>query len=170
MKEVILVTKINYSNDAIEYIAKVAAGGMRDAITMLDKCLSYSEDLTLENVVKALGLVDYDMMIDLASSVLVSKDADKMLGIINSVYNAGKDLKQFMKTFANFVLDLCKYNCTNQMKFLDTPAIHEDDIAYLAEQEGCVQLLSELIKLNAEIKWDSSPRGVIEATLLLQII
>lgn len=163
-------TEHQYDTDAIKYIAKVAAGGMRDAITMLDKCLSYSEDLTLENVVKALGLVDYDKMIDLASKLLVSKDAEGVLNIIEDVHNAGKDLKQFMKTFTNFVLDLCKYANTRKMQFLDTPAIHEDDVAYLSEQEDCVKLLSELIKLNAEIKWDTSPRGMIEATLLLQII
>ena len=36
--------------EAVEYIAKIADGGMRDAITLLDKCLAFSKDLTLENV------------------------------------------------------------------------------------------------------------------------
>ena len=46
----------NYTTDddvkeAIEYIAKIADGGMRDAISLMDKCLSFSNELTLENVV-----------------------------------------------------------------------------------------------------------------------
>ena len=40
--------------EALEYIAKVCNGGMRDAITLLDKCLSLSHDLTMENVLKRL--------------------------------------------------------------------------------------------------------------------
>jgi len=51
---------IKYDSDALEYIAKIADGGMRDAITLMDKALSYSLDLTLENVVKALGVTNYD--------------------------------------------------------------------------------------------------------------
>ena len=51
-------TKGKYEIEALEYIAKLADGGCRDAITMLDKCLAYSKDLTLDNVVKALGTTD----------------------------------------------------------------------------------------------------------------
>ena len=43
---------------ALEYIAKLADGGMRDAITLLDKSLSYSTMLNLDNVVNALGTVN----------------------------------------------------------------------------------------------------------------
>ena len=39
---------------ALEYIAKIADGGMRDAITMLDKCLAYSNNVMIEDVVKTL--------------------------------------------------------------------------------------------------------------------
>ena len=41
---------ITYEDSAIEYIAKLADGGMRDSITLMDKCLSLSNELTLENV------------------------------------------------------------------------------------------------------------------------
>ena len=42
-----------WDKEALEYIIKIADGGMRDAITLLDKCLSYSGDITVENVVNA---------------------------------------------------------------------------------------------------------------------
>ena len=50
--------------NAVEYISKLADGGMRDAITLMDKCLSYSSELTVENIVKALGVADYDTMME----------------------------------------------------------------------------------------------------------
>ena len=67
--------------DALEYISKIADGGMRDAITLMDKCLSYSNELTLDNVVKALGVTDYDTMFKLNDSFF-DDDKAKMIEII----------------------------------------------------------------------------------------
>ena len=50
---------IGVDDEALEYIAKVSEGGMRDAISMLDKCLSFTRTLDVANVVKALGISDY---------------------------------------------------------------------------------------------------------------
>lgn len=50
---------IKVEDEALEYIAKVSEGGMRDAISMLDKCLSFTRTLDVANVVKALGISDY---------------------------------------------------------------------------------------------------------------
>ena len=41
------MAKINYFNDALDYIVKIADSGMRDAITMMDKCLSFSSTLSI---------------------------------------------------------------------------------------------------------------------------
>ena len=52
-----------YDYDAVEYIAKQAQGGMRDAITTLDKCLQYNNNLSLQNVVTVLssGVTPYEL-------------------------------------------------------------------------------------------------------------
>ena len=93
---------------SIEYIAKIADGGMRDAITLLDKCLAYSQILTLENVVKALGTTDYDTMFQLTDYLIYYK-ADECVKIIENIYADGKDLKIFVKQYVQFLLDLDKY-------------------------------------------------------------
>ena len=64
---------IKYDIEALEYLSKLSDGGMRDAITMMDKCLSFSSTLSLENVVKALGVADYETMIDLSANILINK-------------------------------------------------------------------------------------------------
>ena len=46
---------IYYDIDALKYIAKCSEGGMRDAISMLDKCLSFTHNLGVEEIVKALA-------------------------------------------------------------------------------------------------------------------
>lgn len=159
---------IECDDSAIEYIAKISSGGMRDAITMLDKCIGYSRNITLENVVKALGVVDYELMNTLSTAILCKK-SDTVIKIINDIHSSGKDLKVFIKNYTNFVLDLCKYGVTKSYEFLQIPSIlkledyySDKDLYYFND------LLRQLIKLNDLIKWDTNPKATIEATLLLE--
>lgn len=154
---------------AIEYIAKIADGGMRDAITMMDKCLAYSTELTLENVVKALGTTDYDTMISLTTA-LCMVDAPKVIGIIEELNSEGKDLKQFVRLYMQFILDVNKYLLSVPWEYINIPkieayenwlnAINEDDIDYMN------RLLRVLVHLNADIKYSQSPKYDIEARLI----
>lgn len=155
--------------EALDYIAKLADGGMRDAITLMDKCLSYNRELTIKNVVDALGITDYDTMFHLTDSI-ITNEVDAVVKIIEEVHRSGKDLKQFIKTYTNFVLDLCKYGCLRTFEFIEIPSIHKprldkyNDHAY----EDFTRLLNTMVKLNADIKWETSPKPVIQAVLVLR--
>ena len=94
---------ISWTTDAVEYISKVSSGGMRDAITLMDKCLSLSNNLSLKYVLQAIGGEDYSTFITFLSA-LEEKEKEISIKVIEDVYNAGKDVKQFMKAFAKFIL------------------------------------------------------------------
>ena len=152
--------------DGIEYIAKVADGGMRDAITMLDKCLAYSTELSIENVVKALGTVDYDEMFKLTNS-LIGKDSKTVLGIIDNIYSQGKDLKVFIKNYSNFILDVCKYNVTGSYEFIQIPDIYPIKYAD-REKEYLIRLLDKLVSLCEKLRWETTPKPLVESTFMLE--
>ena len=59
----IMMNKGTVNLEALRYISRISSGGMRDAITLLDKCLSLSHDVTLENVLKTIGGEDYSTFI-----------------------------------------------------------------------------------------------------------
>ena len=152
---------------AFDYIAKIANGGMRDAITLLDKCLSYSTDLTIENVLKAIGNADYVTMMNL-TDVIVHTDNKEIINIIEDVNADGVDLKQFIKQFLNFVLDVSKYSLAG-IEFTNLPNT-EGLVTWLnkksEEFDKILTLLDILVNLNSEIKYDDNPKYMIEATLL----
>ena len=100
--------KIVYEDEALRYIAKFCDGGCRDAITLLDKCLSFSRNLTLENVINALGVSDYDDLLVMTVALLRNNNEVK-LDIIENIYRQGKDLKQFIKQLLHCVIDINKY-------------------------------------------------------------
>ena len=161
----------SYSAEALEYIAKLAEGGMRDAITMMDKCLSYNTELTMENVVKALGVANYDNMIEITSAYIFG-EPDKLIKSLEDIHSSGVDMKQFIRQYLNFVLDIKKWFILGDFKYLQIPHIDtiEEFIKDIDELDdtwdNISKLLDTIIKVNAEIKYDSNPKYLIEAMLL----
>lgn len=160
-------TNFSIYADALEYIAKIADGGMRDAITLMDKCLSYSSELTVENVVKALGVTDYDSLFQL-SDAIISGDISAVLSTVNEIHASGKDLKLFVKTYTEFLLDVCKYHITKVFDFLKIPRLYGEKLNKLdSKYNVCRDLLDYLMKLSNDLKYENNPKAVVEATLLL---
>ena len=160
---------INYELEALKYIAKLADGGMRDAITMLDKCLSFSSDLTLDNVIKALGAVNYDDMFDLTDYITDFKEKE-MLELIESKYHQGCDLKQFIKQYSLFILDMCKYITFNNFNYIQIPNIYEERLKnYISsvEPKFVKQLLDKIIEISNLIKWEHNCKAIIQMNLIL---
>lgn len=156
---------------ALEYIAKIADGGMRDAVMLLDKCLAYSKELTLENVVEALGTIDYDTMFNL-TDYLIRYQGMEAVKAVETMYAQGKDLKTFVKQYIQFLLDLDKYGIGCDWTYLQIPKLSEyeewldecDDSTFRAI-EGW---LSVFVNLNADIKWSQAVKYDIEAAILIE--
>ena len=154
--------------EAVEYIAKIADGGMRDAITLMDKCLSFSSDLTVENVIKALGVADYNTMFDL-NNAFFEKDKPKLIKIVSDVYSSGMDLKLFIKTYFEFLLDLNVYCLTKDLSMTKIPEIWVDEMKSYGSHEWSVSnnLLTYITDLQSSIKWEQNPKAVIIAKFIL---
>lgn len=157
----------SYTEEAIQYIAKLADGGMRDAITMLDKCLSLDPDLTVESVVRALGTVDYHTHFDLLLHLETGSKAPA-IKILEDVFNSGKDLKQFIKQFQYFVLDVCKYLMFRDFKYISIPALPEYKQKLEDEDlELAVRVLDWVRQLNSDIKWEANPKAIAQTSVML---
>lgn len=152
---------------ALEYIAKLADGGMRDAITLLDKCLSFSSDITLENVVEALGTVNYATYFELLF-MLTTGGVTQAIEIVETVYNAGKDLKQFMKQFQFFVLDVCKFQLFSTFDYIAIPNLSEyEQLMEDYDYDKLLVILDWARSLNTDIKWESNIKAVVESCIIL---
>ena len=104
-----LMNRIFYEDEAIEYIAKQAQGGMRDAITTLDKCLQYNNNLSLQNVVTVLssGVTPYELF-DF-TLLLLNKDSKKALEMLDSFFMSGIDMSLLLNMYFEFLLNIQKY-------------------------------------------------------------
>lgn len=154
--------------DALEYIARLSDGCMREAIVTMEKCLAYNNDLTVANVVDALGLSDYDTFMDMTDRIF-EQDRRGVISIIEREYSAGKDMKQFIKDYMHFILDVNKYILTESFDYIQLPAT-SDMKKWLEGSEDLDffnDMLSSIMELDTALKWDSSPLYTIEAKMML---
>lgn len=98
---------INLSEDAALLIARLADGGMRDALSLLDQCIAYSTDVTLETVSAASGIAGRDYLFDIIESV-VKGDTSTALTITDKLYSMSKDItrlcEELILQFRNIML------------------------------------------------------------------
>lgn len=158
----------NYE-ESCDYIAKLADGGVRDAISMVEKCAAYDKDLSINNVLNCLGNFSYKNFFDLTNYLIDGKEAE-VINIIESLYNSGNDLKLFVEKYLDFVLDLDKYSLLKSMECIKVPLSLEKDLKYATGIEHAStyfgKLVDNILKIKTQIKYDTNIRTTIEAMML----
>ena len=85
--------EINLDREAAELIAKTADGGMRDALSLLDQCIAFSNNVTLEIVSNAAGIAGREPVFDIIEAI-AENNAAKAIEVINTLYNLSKDMQK----------------------------------------------------------------------------
>ena len=100
--------------DALAYVAKVADGSMRDALSILDQCISFNlgEELTYDKVLNTIGAVDIDIYISLFEAI-ITDDVNKAVSIVDDAVWQGKDLSQFVIELIGFVRNVLMLKLDN---------------------------------------------------------
>ncbi len=103
LTEVLGIEGIKAEDDALTLIARHADGGMRDALSLLDQCLSFGEGgVTVERVREVLGLVADDTYAEVCR-IVVEQDAAGVFRLVERVLDSGADLGEFMNGAAEML-------------------------------------------------------------------
>ena len=94
---------LEITGDAVELLASLAEGSMRDALSLLDQAVASTEgELTSEGILELYGLVGHEPYLDLNDAIL-ERDARKALDLIEELVQGGHDLVEFARALvANF--------------------------------------------------------------------
>lgn len=161
----------SYTNfeETVQYLSKISNGGMRDAISLLEKVASYDTDMSIDKAMNALGTYSYQMFFKLVNDIIDCKQ-DEVLKTISSIYYEGKDLKLFVEQFFSFCLDVTKYCLFKTTDLLEIPASQEEALKLSTNFENAEKyymvIVDKLLRLKNSIKNDSSPRTTVEAVFL----
>lgn len=169
LSEIARVEKININGIALEMMARAADGSMRDALTLLDQASSFSEDITERELQTLFGLPETDIVFSLSKTIL-SGDISKTLSIIKDLAERGYDLRAIIKDLIEHFRNIAIVKIIQHPdEFLE---FTEDEIHGLQHEASRVNieeitlLLSELLKLESEMRSAINPRYVLELGLL----
>lgn len=106
MEQVLEDSGISYEEPALKVIAQAAAGGMRDALSMLDQAVSFGgDDVTAEDAVMVTGSIGEELFREIAEA-LSGKDAAGALSLLERLVSEGKDVVRLTEDLITFFRDL----------------------------------------------------------------
>lgn len=145
--------EIEYTEDAVSFIAKLANGGMRDAISLLEKALAFSLVINAENVTTALNLPSYDDYFAMLSAI-TKHDNERIAALVDTVYNSGVNFVRWFEGFHAFVINIVKYIFLQDISKTVIPVQYIDKISKytIAHSAVCLKLSQVLLKLVHELK------------------
>ncbi len=169
METIVAAEGITVSQEALETIALAAEGGMRDALSILDQAVSYSDgDIGLDDVLAVTGSVSQNLLTGIVKA-MHDKDVQKGLKLLDELIQLGKDPGRFVFDLIYFLRDLLLYKSAPSLDgILERAMIDKSfkDLAKVIKEEWIQMAILELNNCQQEMKWTNSPKIFIEIALL----
>ena len=161
----------NFTNyeAACDYISKISNGGARDSLANLEKAAAYSTDLSLNNVLTALGNYSYNTFFELLNA-FIDADQGTILRVISNYYEAGNDLKLFVDQFLAFTIDVTKYSIFKSFELIKIPENMKAELDNVINIQDATKyftyVIDRVLDTKNMIKNDSQIRASIEVMFL----
>ena len=171
--DIVAEEQAEISDEALDLIVRRAAGGMRDAISVLDQCMAFSgEEITLENVELVLGTMKEDATAKLVDAVLNNSYEDVFV-LLDTYVQQGKDVKQILRDLIQYVRDLLllKVAPNDGLASLSPEGIQKaaGQIRTLSVEE-LGDMVKELTDMEQNVRYSNYPQILLETTLVNLII
>jgi DNA polymerase-3 subunit gamma/tau len=170
LQQVCQKSSFQISAESLQLLAQEAGGSMRDALSLLDQIMAYSETaISHEEVLEALGAVDRKVLFDLCGA-LFGNDIVSALNLLDDLYSRGYDLKRFYTQMLEHLRHLLIV--TLDTKGHNLVAVPDHEIAMLkAQSEGLSletihQIFTMAFEAEASIRFSSQPRLALEALIV----
>lgn len=170
IREIVTAENIDADSDAIELIARLADGAMRDALSILDRCVGACDGrITLEAARNVLSITA-DEAVDELAEAIYDKNAAEVIRIFSEIVQSGKDINSFIETLIRRFRDIlvCKVSGAEDGLF-DCSQDTLDSIRKNAKRFGGAELsyITEVLcGALADAKWQKNARVLYELTLM----
>lgn len=169
MREIMDDEGIEVSNEALEAVALAAEGGMRDALSILDQTISYSNgEIKIEDVLTVTGGVSQQILTDIAQAMF-QQDTKETLHLFDKLIQNGKDPGRFVFDFIYFLRDMLFYKTAPELEAYLERAIVTESFTKLTEMvdtEWIQKAIVQFTECEQQIKWTTSPKVFVEITIL----
>ena len=167
--------QIQAEDAALARIARAAEGGMRDAWSIMDMCLSYAQEedggLTEELVLRVLGAADKSFLFAFADK-LIDSDAAGALALIDEMMRKGREVQVFVRDVSAHLRALMLADICDEAQLSSLLEVtHEDAAEYIAQARRTshtrlMRMLDLFLASETDMKWAAQPRFALETAAL----
>ena len=161
---------IEADEKALNLIARNSQGALRDALSILDQCISFEGNkISYNDVIELLGSVNIEQLFDLAESV-IKEDTRKSLQILNDFIIWGKDVRNLVNDLIDHFRNLMVCKISNDLD--EIISLPEETIDLLKQQaetidtNNLIRILNILSETQDGMKISSNPRVLMEVTMM----
>ncbi|MGI6501835.1 MAG: DNA polymerase III subunit gamma/tau [Anaerostipes sp.] len=171
LRELMEEEQVEVEQQALSYIAKMADGSMRDALSLLDQCIAFylGKKLTYDNVLEVLGTVDTSVYQELLGCVQ-SQNILGVMNILEKVMEQGRELTQFITDFIWYLRNLMLVGTSDvacealevskeQLILMQEEAKKIDDATLIRY----IRILSELLN---QLRFATTKRVLVEVAFI----
>ena len=149
----------DFESEALEFIALKSEGGLRDALSILDKALSYG-DLTMENLLQVLGEIHSDNYLSMLKAIMAHNTRDAIM-VLGSIEKSGMDPRIFALELINFMKQvILEFNDVKQ----DNPNVSQ--AAQICTDEIAANIIEDLSTTCSNMRYSPQPQVLLLADIV----
>ncbi|MDP5274656.1 DNA polymerase III subunit gamma/tau [Chengkuizengella axinellae] len=160
---------ISIDDDALQYIARLSDGGMRDALSLLDQIVSFSSDhINYEIVIEATGGIESSHFLKLAEAVK-QQNVSEILELTHHLMQEGKNADKCLESLIYYYRDLLVIKMVNHAQDVTDRVLDVSSYSQLVqvyENEEIFNIIDTLNQYQVEMKYASNPQTLLEIALM----
>ena len=167
LKIVCKESNIEISEEALNIIAVLSEGAMRDSLSILERCIQDGDSSIDENKVKELIGIPKTISIQKIVGAIIDSNIDILMKEVNEILQEGKDISNLLWEIIKYVNDILLYKVTKEAKLYNKNEI--DQIKSLSERiskERLLNIIYQLSELENNLKWSSQKRIMFEVGMI----
>ncbi|QLL70594.1 DNA polymerase III subunit gamma/tau [Lactobacillus sp. 3B(2020)] len=165
MKFILDQKQLQYDEKALWVIANAAEGGMRDALSILDQVLSFSDNqVELKDALLVTGSVTKQLLKKYFLQVAAGKSA-QALTTMGEILDQGKDGQRFIEDLISFIRDVLLYQESPELLHVEATGLTTEDFDELikaADAQTLYSMIDTLNDIQEEMRFTTHPDVYLE--------
>ena len=159
-------SNIDITPEAKKLIAILAEGAMRDALSILERCMQEEGKITEDLVKELVGIPKTESVNKITKSIL-QKNTEDALGAINEIISEGKDISNFLWEIIKYVKDILVFKTNTKLEIYSEAEKNQiKELADSTTKERLISMIYELSNLQNDMKWSSQKLIMFQVTII----
>ena len=158
---------IEITEEALMLIASLSEGAMRDALSILERCIQDGENKISENEVRELIGIPEKTSINIILRNIINSNVEEIIKEIDVITKEGRDIHNFLWEMIKYTKDILVYKTTGKLEIYNKKEL--EDISKLADmlsKEKLLKLVYDISELDNSIKWTEQKQVMFEVGII----